>query len=209
MHPDYKQNAVAGLDINGAQFGGYNATLPLNGFLDKLEDLAFFHANSNNFTGFVPKDVSKLKFFYELDLSNNKLIGGFPNEVLAATNLTFLDLRFNSFVGSVTPDVFKLDVDVLFLNNNKFNQKIPDNLGSSPAHYFTFANNKFTGPIPRSIGQASKTLFEVLFLGNSLTGMLRNFYNILEFSPIFSVLRTKNTKKMRITLFCLNMITLI
>ncbi|XP_016650445.1 PREDICTED: leucine-rich repeat extensin-like protein 3 [Prunus mume] len=187
IHPDYKQRAVAGLDINGALFGGYNAKLPLDGFLDKLEDLAFFHANSNNFTGFVPKDVYKLKFFYELDLSNNKLIGGFPNEVLAATNLTFLDLRFNSFAGSVTPEVFKLDVDVLFLNNNNFNQKIPDNLGSSPAHYFTFANNKFTGPIPRSIGQACKTLFEVLFLGNSLTGCLPYEIGYLNQATVFDV----------------------
>ncbi|XP_021805330.1 leucine-rich repeat extensin-like protein 3 [Prunus avium] len=187
IHPDFKQNAVAGLDINGALFSGHNAKLPLDGFLDKLEDLAFFHANSNNFTGSVPKDVSKLKFFYELDLSNNKLIGGFPNEVLAATNLTFLDLRFNSFAGSVTPEVFKLDVDVLFLNNNNFNQKIPDNLGSSPAHYFTFANNKFTGPIPRSIGQASKTLFEVLFLGNSLTGCLPYEIGYLNQATVFDV----------------------
>lgn len=168
--PRYNQNAVAGVDFNGKRLGGND--LPLDGFLDQLPDLVFFHANSNNFTGSVPKGTSKMKYLYELDLSNNNLNGDFPRDVLNARGLTFLDLRFNSFRGSVPPGVFSLEVDVLFLNNNNFTEQIPDALGSSPAHYLTFANNKFSGPIPNSIGKASKTLYEVLFLNNQLSGCL-------------------------------------
>ncbi|KAM1030981.1 hypothetical protein ACFX15_034122 [Malus domestica] len=185
VHPVYKQKTVSGIDINGAMLGGDNNKLPLDGFLDKLEDLVFFHANSNNFTGSVPIGTAMLRYFYELDLSNNKLSGGFPYEVLTATNLTFLDLRFNFFAGPVPARVIKLDVDVLFLNNNCFTQQIPDDLGSSPAHYFTFANNNFTGPIPRSIGQASRTLYEVLFLGNKLSGCLPYEIGYLNQATVF------------------------
>ncbi|XP_048432238.1 uncharacterized protein At4g06744-like [Pyrus x bretschneideri] len=185
VHPVYKQKAVSGLDINGAMFEGFNKNLPLKGFLDELQDLVFYHANSNNFTGSAPVSPAMLRYFYELDLSNNKLSGGFPYEVLTAKNLTFLDLRFNYFTGPVPAKVFELAVDVLFLNNNNFTQQIPDNLGSSPAHYFTFANNYFTGPIPRSIGQASKTLYEVLFLGNKLSGCLPYEIGYLNQATVF------------------------
>ncbi|TQD79564.1 hypothetical protein C1H46_034882 [Malus baccata] len=187
FHPVYKKKAVSGLDINGAMFEGFNKKLPLRGFLDELPDLVFYHANSNNFTGSVPLSPAMLRYFYELDLSNNKLTGRFPYEVLTAKNLTFLDLRFNSFTGPVPAQVFDLGVDVLFLNNNNFTKQIPDNLGSSPAHYFTFANNKFTGPIPRSIGQASKTLYEVLFLGNKLSGCLPYEIGYLNQATVFDV----------------------
>ncbi|XP_008236564.1 PREDICTED: uncharacterized protein At4g06744-like [Prunus mume] len=185
--PDLKKLTVIGVSFNGALFGGFNNRLPLNGFIDKLEDLVFFHANSNNFTGTVPRGTARHRFFYELDLSNNKLSGGFPNETLGATNLTFLDLRFNSFRATVPPKVFNLDVDLLFLNNNNFQQRLPANLGSTPAHYLTFANNKFVGSIPRSIRQAGKTLYEVLFLGNRLSGCLPYEIGYLKKATVFDV----------------------
>ena len=119
-YPSDKLVAVAGIDLNGCGLNGYNNQLPLSDFLEKLEDSTFFHANSNNFTGVIPKDISKIPYFYELDLSNNQLTGSFPYEVLAAKQLTFLDLRFNTFQHKVPPQVFNLDVDVLFINNNYF-----------------------------------------------------------------------------------------
>ncbi|PQQ08343.1 uncharacterized protein Pyn_16467 [Prunus yedoensis var. nudiflora] len=167
--PDLKKLAVIGVSFNGALFGGFNNRLPLNGFIDRLEDLVFFHANSNNFTGTVPRGTARHRFFYELDLSNNKLTGGFPNETLGATNLTFLDLRFNSFNATVPP------------------KRLPANLGSTPAHYLTFANNKFVGSIPTSIRQARNTLYEVLFLGNQLSGCLPYEIGFLKQATVFDV----------------------
>jgi hypothetical protein len=54
-------------------------------------------------------------------LSNNKFLGGFPLNVPGATNLTFVDLRFNSYAGAIPPQVFNIDTKVLFINNNGFN----------------------------------------------------------------------------------------
>ncbi|KZV48304.1 hypothetical protein F511_18819 [Dorcoceras hygrometricum] len=175
---DYNEKALAGVTFNGFNFDG--PLLTLDGFIDQLPDIIVFHANSNNFKGTIPSKISKLKYLYELDLSNNKFTCEFPYQVLGATKLTFLDLRFNTFSGLVPAQLFMLDVDVLFINNNYFNQQLPDNLGSTPAQYITLANNNFSGPIPRSIGQAAKTLIEILLLNNQLSGCLPREIGLLE-----------------------------
>ncbi|KAF2548138.1 hypothetical protein F2Q70_00022960 [Brassica cretica] len=137
--PGTNDLALASIQFN--QFNLAGKKLRLDNFLNKLEEVTIFHANSNNFVGAVP-EVSNLKYLFELDLSNNKLSGEFPSSVLKATNLTFLDLRFNSFSGSVPPQVFNLDLDVLFINHNNLVQRLPENLGSITALYLTFANNR-------------------------------------------------------------------
>ncbi|XAR57768.1 hypothetical protein NMG60_11026024 [Bertholletia excelsa] len=169
------QQRLAGVSFNGFNFAGRDCKpLDVNDIIGKFPDLVFFHVNSNNFSGSIPTSISvaKLPYLYELDLSNNKLVGNFPMSVLGAKNLTFLDLRFNSLSGPVPPQVFNLDLDVLFLNNNQFSGKIPDNLGKTPVLYLTLAKNWFSGPIPKSIGEAADTLVEVLFLGNQLSECL-------------------------------------
>ena len=139
IFPNTTDKALASIQFNGYNFGGKK--LVLHNFLDKLNTVTIFHANSNNFLGSVP-EVTNLKYLFELDLSNNKLTGDFPASVLKAKTLTFLDLRFNTFSGCVPPQVFNLDLDVLFINNNNLVQKLPSNLGSITALYLTFANNR-------------------------------------------------------------------
>ncbi|KAK1417514.1 hypothetical protein QVD17_26643 [Tagetes erecta] len=183
--PDFKQIALSGVKFNNYNFGGPNLTL--TDFITGLPDIVYFHANSNNFTGTIPTAINKLRYFFELDLSNNKFAGNFPLQVLQATKLQFLDLRFNTFAGVVPPQVFFLDLDLLFINNNNFIQKLPDNLGSTTALYLTFANNKFIGGIPPSIGNAADTLLEVLFLNNMLSGCLPFEIGKLKKATVFDV----------------------
>ncbi|XP_048336118.2 uncharacterized protein At4g06744 [Ziziphus jujuba] len=206
-HPDDNLLAVAGVDFNGANFNGRDLTL--EGFIDELEDITIFHANSNNFTGKIPSKIAQFRFLYELDLSNNRLIGDFPLEVLGAKNLTFLDLRFNNFSGKVPPGLFNLDVDVLFINNNNLEQPLPDNLGSTPALYLTFANNMFTGPIPKSIRGASETLIEVLFLNNRLSGCLPMEIGYLKKATLFDASNNQLTGPIPRSFACLAKIELL
>ncbi|XP_039001831.1 uncharacterized protein At4g06744-like isoform X2 [Hibiscus syriacus] len=210
VRPDVNEKAVAAVDFNGAKFTGIrNDSLPLNNFIDRLEDLAIYHANSNGFTGKVPViGVSKINFLYELDLSNNKLESDFPMEVIAAKNLTFLDLRFNNFKGTVPSSVFKLDLDVLFINNNKFQQPLPENIGDSPVLYLTFANNFFTGPIPKSIGRAPN-LLEVLFLNNTFSGCLPYEIGNLSQATVFDVGTNKLTGPIPYSFGCLRKMELL
>ena len=203
--PDQKVTALAAADFNGYHFGGRDGRdLQLTGFLDQLPDLSVFHANSNNFTGPVPKNISnsRVRYLFELDLSNNKYSGEFPASVLQATNLTFLDIRFNSFSGSVPAEVFTLDLDVLFINNNEFSQQLPHNLGSTPVLYLTLANNKFSGPIPKSIGNA-RNLLEVLFLNNELEGCLPYEIGKLDKAVVFDVGSNKLTGPIPHSFACL------
>lgn len=168
-NPFTSRRALAGVDLNGALLGGDHLTL--RGFLDRLTDITFFHANSNGFLGQVPEDLSNLHWLYELDLSNNEFSGPFPSGVLAATSLTFVDLRFNGLTGPLPAEIFEMGLDVLFLNDNAFSGLIPDAVGSTPVRYLTLANNKFQGRLPTAIGGA-KNLEEIILSRNQIASPL-------------------------------------
>jgi hypothetical protein len=71
LYPADKQQTVAGVDFNGFEFAGKEGEgLTLNGFIENLTDITIFHANSNGFTGGIPKEISAIPYFFELDLSN-------------------------------------------------------------------------------------------------------------------------------------------
>ncbi|KAF2321060.1 hypothetical protein GH714_033342 [Hevea brasiliensis] len=178
--PDFKRLSVAAADFNGYNFSGPD--LQTKGLLDKLVDLAIFHANSNKFKGSVPDDigVENIKYFYELDLSNNNYHGGFPTSVLAARQLTFLDIS----------------------------QQLPNNVGSTSALYLTFANNLFTGPIPNSIGRA-KRLREVLLLGNNFSGCLPYEIGFLKTATVFDASCNKLTGPIPHSFACLTKIQIL
>lgn len=205
--PDLNQTAIAGVDFNGYNFAGPELTL--SGFLDKLPDIALFHANSNNFTGSVPKSIANLRFLYELDLSNNVFSGEFPSEVYSATNLTFLDLRFNEFSGLLPPQVFQLGLETLFINNNKFIQKLPDNLGSGHFYYLSLANNNLSGSIPSSIGDLKDTLIEILLLNNQLSGCLPCEIGLLGNLTLFDASRNQLTGPIPASFGCLAQIEIL
>ncbi|KAK1414514.1 hypothetical protein QVD17_30260 [Tagetes erecta] len=183
--PGTNRKGVTGVNFNYFNFSGHNLTL--NDFITALPDIVYFHANSNNFVGSIPTDISKLKYLKDLDLSNNNFSGNFPIQVLNSHKLKFLDLRFNTFAGLIPPQIFQLNVDFLFINNNNFIQKIPDTIGLTKARYIILANNKFIGGIPPSIGNTSNTLLEILFLNNRLTGCLPCEIGLLKKTRLFDV----------------------
>ncbi|WVZ86318.1 hypothetical protein U9M48_033119 [Paspalum notatum var. saurae] len=176
--PNVTDRTIASVDFNGYMLRADS----LQGFVNSLPDLALFHANSNDFGGTVPP-LAGLQYFYELDLSNNRLAPAtFPTDVLGLTNATFIDIRFNSFYGELPAGVFcKFPrVQAIFVNNNRFSGSLPDNIGQSPVNYLSLANNRFTGEIPTSIARNAGTLLEVLFLNNSLSGCLPYELGLLE-----------------------------
>lgn len=193
---------LASIDFNGFLL----ASPSIDAFINQLPDLALFHANSNRFIGTISPQLAQLPYLYELDISNNYFFGPFPVAILRKNDLLFLDIRFNLFTGSVPPQLFMQTLDVLFLNNNFFMQKLPQNLGSTPARYLTFANNKFTGSIPRSIGKLSSTLIEVLFLNNMLTGCLPYELGFLREARVFDASNNLLTGPLPCSLGCLEKI---
>ncbi|CDP01296.1 unnamed protein product [Coffea canephora] len=191
--------ALASIDFNGFRLSAPT----LDGFLDQLPDLALFHANSNNFSGTVSADISKLPYLYELDISNNQFSGPFPTAVLGMNSLSFLDIRFNFFTGSVPPQLFTQAFDAIFLNNNNFMQRLPENIGNTRAFYLTLANNKFFGPIPRGLFRAMASLTEVLLLDNLLTGCLPYELGFLKEAVVFDAGNNQLTGPIPFSLGCL------
>ncbi|KAG6424710.1 hypothetical protein SASPL_115130 [Salvia splendens] len=198
---------VALVNFNNYEFQGKrNQPLALRNFLENLTEIIAFHSNSNFFSGGIPLGLDQIRSLFELDLSNNNLTGPFPKEVLVATNLTFLDLRFNHLSGYLNPNVFDLDLNILFLNNNNFIGPIPPALGRTPALYVTLANNKFSGPIPSTIGDTKNTLLEILLLGNYLTGTLPYEIGFLEKATLFDASANKITGQIPHSFGCLKSI---
>ncbi|QDS77346.1 hypothetical protein FKW77_005291 [Venturia effusa] len=148
LRPDCVK-AVAALTFNGFYLG---KNLKLTGLIEKLTDITVFHANSNLFLPDVP-DTSAMKYFFELDLSHNNMTGEFPKSILKGSTMTFLDLRFNEFTGKIPSDLFKMDLNAIFLHANKFDGEIPEEIGQSPATYMYLGDNKISGSLPESIGK--------------------------------------------------------
>ncbi|KAK6159318.1 hypothetical protein DH2020_006632 [Rehmannia glutinosa] len=135
---DYGEKVLAGVIFNGFNFDGPD--LNLNGFIDELPDIIVFHANSNNFKGSFPLKISKIKYLYELDLSNNKYSCEFPYEVLGATRLTFLDLRFNKFSEKAT---------LFDASRNFLTGPIPKSFAClGRMEILNLADNQLYGPVP-------------------------------------------------------------
>ena len=188
--PNTNALGLASIDFNEFGLAG---NLKLTGFIDKLTDLALFHANGNGFSGEVP-DLSRLQYLYEIDLSNNEFSGPFPQSVLRANLLGFLDLRFNQFSGAIPDNVFTAypSLDALFLNDNKFSGQIPNTIGSFPGEYLVLANNHLSGSIPDSLASAIQ-LKEFLASGNRLPGSIPDAIGYLPNLELFDVSNNKLT----------------
>ncbi|RLM75135.1 uncharacterized protein C2845_PM15G13610 [Panicum miliaceum] len=199
--PNVTDRTIASVDFNGYMLRSDS----LQSFVDSLPDLALFHANSNDFGGAVPA-LGGLQYFYELDLSNNRLAPApFPADVLGLTNATFIDIRFNSFYGELPAGVFCRfpRIQAIFVNNNQFSGSLPDNIGQSPVNYLSLANNRFTGEIPRSIARNAGTLLEVLFLNNSLSGCLPYEVGLLEKATVIDAGTNRLTGTIPASFACL------
>ncbi|KAG5073544.1 hypothetical protein AAZX31_20G012200 [Glycine max] len=207
-YPNSEEKAVAGLDLNGAKLSTKDGcNLPLTGLVDSIPELTFFHVNSNNFsfTGGFPNNITTFPFFFELDLSNNKVSGQFPTQAIQNNQLVFLDLRFNQLTGPIDPKLFQRDLDVIFVNDNQFTGCLPENFGSTPARYLTFANNRLSGSLPKSLGYAP-SLTEVLFLGNHFEGCLPFEIGYLKKVVVFDVSKNLLTGPIPLSFGCLKSI---
>lgn len=62
-------------------------------------------------------------------------------------NLKYMDIKYNDFEVKLPPKLFTKELDVIFLNNNRFTSYILENFGESTASVIVIADNNFTGCI--------------------------------------------------------------
>ena len=90
-------------------------------------------------------------YLTSLDLSNNALHqAALPTELGLLAALTFLDLSYNSFLGSLPDEIFNDPLLVtLNIQNNAFTGSIPNNVNLAQViESVNISNNKFTGSVP-------------------------------------------------------------
>ncbi|CAH1426040.1 unnamed protein product [Lactuca virosa] len=179
--PDLNKTTVAGVNFNNNNFNGPNLTV--SELLIGLKDLAFFHANSNNFTGIIPSDISKLRF--------NTFLGGVPPQAF----LLQLDLLFinnNNFKQTLPKYLGFTPALYLTLANNKFVGGIPRSIGraANTLREVLFLNNKLNGCLPYEIGLLKKsTVFDVGF--NNLTGPIPHSFQCLKKMELLNLAHNK------------------
>jgi hypothetical protein len=113
-----------------------------------------------------------MRLLHKLDVSNNRLSGGFPQHILCLPSVRYVDLRFNDLRGPVPPALFDKPLDAIFLNDNRFDFELPDSLGNSPASVLVLANLRLRGCIPCSVGRMAGTLGELVALNSGLRSCL-------------------------------------
>ncbi|GLT78553.1 hypothetical protein SLA2020_500840 [Shorea laevis] len=104
----------------------------------------------------IPKVLSYQQKLRVIDLSHNKLKEEFPVWLLQNTsNLKFMNLRNNSFVGQLYLPSYEIRNMVwLDLSNNHFTGKLPEDFGDKllGLQYLNLSHNQFEGALPSSLG---------------------------------------------------------
>ncbi|CAL4955654.1 unnamed protein product [Urochloa decumbens] len=112
--------------------------------------------SNNQLTGVFPqcqKNTSSSSLSM-IDLRNNNLSGEFPSFLQYAARLTFLDLSYSKFSGSVPTWIAEKmpSLEVLILRSNMFRGHLPKQITRlAGLHYLDIAHNNISGSIPPSI----------------------------------------------------------
>ncbi|KAL3748528.1 hypothetical protein ACJRO7_009723, partial [Eucalyptus globulus] len=99
--------------------------------------MRFLHLSNDTLVGQFPEFLSKASSIVTLDLRQNALSGEIPGWIGSLQNLRVLLLQGNNFEGSIPLDLCLLkDMSILDLSNNNLYGKIPSCLSSLPFGYF-------------------------------------------------------------------------
>ncbi|KAJ1421574.1 Leucine-rich repeat domain superfamily [Sesbania bispinosa] len=178
------------LEILDAYINVFNCSLPLS-VIDLTNLSQFFLGYYNQFDGGIHPKFGKLvnlvhldfanyglkgnlNSLKSLDISNNELIGGIPNEFSGLHELTLLNLSINRLHGEIPTFIAELPkLEVLKLCHNNFTRAIPSKLvQNGKLTELDLLTNKLIGLVPKSLC-LRKRLKILILLNNFLFGSLR------------------------------------
>ncbi|KAG8363952.1 hypothetical protein BUALT_Bualt19G0075800 [Buddleja alternifolia] len=147
-----------GLSINNLSDNYFNGVLPAS--LSNASLLEELYMHSNNFTGQILKDFSRLSSLRFVDLSSNHLEGdiSFISSMINCTSLEALLLSKNLLSGSLPDSISNLSTQLSFLaiDYSQLHGTIPSGIGNLIGlNRLSIANNYLEGPIPSLIALAT------------------------------------------------------
>ena len=144
-------SGVAKFNVSYNQFG---ADLPTELF--QLTNLAFMSIEHNYMSTRLPTEIGKMTELQYLSASYNSL-HRIPTEMGMLANsekLSFLDLGYNSFRGSIVTELFQVtSLTELNLEHNRFHESLSTLIGKlTKLSSLSLANNALEGLIPSELG---------------------------------------------------------
>ncbi|KAL7106030.1 hypothetical protein ACP275_07G084900 [Erythranthe tilingii] len=130
----------------------------------------------NELEGNIPPTIKNCLVVKEVLFNGNKLNGSIPEEIASLSNLTLLDLSFNSFTGSVVPQLFSTmnNIQGLVLSHNQLQGFASYNNSWSTLQSLAkldVSNNFIRGELPPSLFSL-KSLTYLDASMNNLSGSL-------------------------------------
>ncbi|KAB5572826.1 hypothetical protein DKX38_000020 [Salix brachista] len=133
--------------------------------------------SGNNFSGQIPKSISKIYRLILLDLSGNRFSGNIP-DFRPNLLLAYIDFSYNELSGEI-PVIFSQETRILSLGKNMFSGKLPSNLTDlNKLEHLDLQDNRIAGELPMSLCQMS-TLQVLDLRNNTLEGSIPSTINNL------------------------------
>ncbi|KDO38926.1 hypothetical protein CISIN_1g041374mg, partial [Citrus sinensis] len=136
--------------------------------------------------GNVPSSLGNCQNLMLLSVSNNKLTGALPPQILGILTLSILlDLSGNLLTGSIPTEVGNLkNLVQLDLSENHFSIEIPVSLSAcTTLEYLYMEGNSVTGSIPLALNTL-KSIKELDLSRNNLSGHIPEFLENLSFNKM-------------------------
>lgn len=163
---------------------------PLSPKFGSMKKLKEFYAYDNDLTGKIPTEIALLDELETFVVAENLLSGSISEDFSSMKSLklfsAFRRLKAGPKLHGPLPSFSHLpQLEGLYIDNNKFSGKIPDNFlaASLNVDLVTLSHNLLTGDVPKSL-----TSFDSLHLqmeGNRLTGLDEEFCDLNEWMEGF------------------------
>ncbi|KQK03912.1 probable LRR receptor-like serine/threonine-protein kinase At3g47570 [Brachypodium distachyon] len=129
-------------------------TIPPSLFAN-LTALVGFGVNSNNLHGSLPEEIGLSRSLQYIVASLNNLDGELPASMYNVTSIRMIELSYNSFTGSLRPDIGDRLPDLYFLSmfGNELAGGVPASLANASAmQTINLGENYLVGLVPVNLG---------------------------------------------------------
>lgn len=128
-----------------------------------------------NLPGTLPKELVRLPYLQEIDLSRNYLNGTIPDE-WGSMNLVNISLIGNRLTGKIPIAITNIStLQSLVLESNQFSGNLPPEFGNlTQIQRVLISSNNFTGELPATLAKLT-TLQDIRIQDNQFSGKIPDF----------------------------------